>query len=317
MRCGASLEALTADGWDVSLGDSISGQPGVVFVGKIGAHNLEARSNRWLAQLSAAKAVGASIVADYSDHHLGLKTPLTGFYRLLMPIVDAAIVPSDAMSELLQSVWHGTCITIPEAVEVPILPYHKREATAGKPVRLLWFGHDSNISYLNALCVSNEAMQHPDVELLIVSNFAALESFKREVLQKGAHVRARFLHWSPEGLVQAASLSDACVIPSDPADPRKRGAGANRLTAALALGLPTAASILPSYLSFLPYLVDIDSTEFDSFVINPSAFAGGVQAAQASVLQTYSALRVGRQWADLASTFQAKRLDTAALAVFQ
>jgi hypothetical protein len=70
----------------------------------------------------------------------------------------------------------------------------------------------------------------------------------------------------------------------------------------LALGLPTAASALPSYEPLRRFHVDIDSPEFDSFLDDPGRFAGRVAQAQESALHPYQMAQVGRKWAAMAAS---------------
>ena len=100
-------------------------------------------------------------------------------------------------------------------------------------------------------------------------------------------------------MIHAASLCDLCIIPSDLADPRKAGVSSNRLLTALALGLPTAADRLDSYLEHSDYFTDIRSKDFDRLLENPLAFRVQVIQAQNGPVQEHSMQKVGERWVSL------------------
>jgi hypothetical protein len=100
-------------------------------------------------------------------------------------------------------------------------------------------------------------------------------------------------------MVDVSSDADLCVIPSDSSDPRKAGASSNRLLSALALGLPTAATPIPSYAEFSDYFVDIKSDPFSLSEPELSGLCALIKLAQANILEQYSREAVGRQWTNL------------------
>jgi hypothetical protein len=109
-------------------------------------------------------------------------------------------------------------------------------------------------------------------------------------------VEIQFCPWSIDNMIHTARLADACVIPSDPADPRKNGASANRLISALSLGLPVAADLLDSYREFAEHFIDLRSEGFHRLLANPLKYRDMVLRAQGGVLSRFSTGTIGRRW---------------------
>jgi len=93
----------------------------------------------------------------------------------------------------------------------------------------------------------------------------------------------------------AAREADYCVIPSDPASP-KRYASNNRLVTALALGLPTIATALPSYVEVGDYFANDNSGSALKLMENPLAFSQQVHAFQNREIHRFSRESVESSW---------------------
>ena len=59
-------------------------------------------------------------------------------------------------------------------------------------------------------------------------------------------------------MLDAASLSDFVILPTDPNDPRKAGVSSNRLVTALSLGLPCFADIAESYKEYANFTIPLE-----------------------------------------------------------
>ena len=77
---------------------------------------------------------------------------------------------------------------------------------------------------------------------------------------------------------------------------KKKGAGHNRLITSLTLGLPTIATMLPSYEQFKDYFVDIDSLEFISILKNRSLLKSKVILAQKKIVPLFLPKVLSRKW---------------------
>ena len=89
---------------------------------------------------------------------------------------------------------------------------------------------------------------------------------------------------------------DICIIPSNKESIQKQGAGHNRLITALALGMPTIATSLPSYSMFEDYFIDIESKEKKRILDNPNAFKPRVIRAQKNIVPLFKDKTLCKKW---------------------
>ncbi len=295
MRLLPAALALQSRGWTCSFGDQVHGAPSRVVVTKIGANGIEARQQLWLQQIEHRKQQGAAVWVDYTDHHLGFPSPMSEFYRAALGLADACTVPSRHMASLLAEVWGGPVYVVQDAIEVQIAP-PKLQADAA--VTLLWFGHASNVEYLRRFLETGLAAGQ-EIRLIALSNEAGLRLITAHPIQSPAKVEILLGLWSVETMVEAAAQADVCIIPSDVDDLRKAAASTNRLVTALAMGLPTAADALPSYIEFKDYYTALRSEEFKALLENPQNFHTAVLAAQEKIVPRFAACTLGEDWATL------------------
>lgn len=295
MRALPALAALGAAGYTTSWGEEVQGTPDRVLVTKIGGHDIAVRQPQWLAQIAQAKSRGASIWVDYTDHHLGYASVMSGFYASVLPLADAFTVPSSCMQRLLSAHWQGPVQVVPDAIEVDCVA---PKTGHGEPVTALWFGHASNVAYLRAFLEEGLVADQP-LRLIVLSNQAGLEILTQRPIEARVPLDILVAEWSIDTMREAAQQSDVCLIPSDTQDPRKMAVSANRLVTALALGLPTAADRLDSYAEFDAYFTDIRSAEFASLLAQPTRHADRVAAAQAAVVPRFAQAAVSAAWAQV------------------
>jgi glycosyltransferase involved in cell wall biosynthesis len=135
--------------------------------------------------------------------------------------------------------------------------------------------------------------------LIALTNANGFKLFSGHRFSTRAQVHANFFEWSIENMIEAAKHSDFCVIPSDINDPRKSGSSSNRLLTALALGLPTAATMLPTYREFSEYFLDLESDPLALEVSEIMKLTEKVAEAQEHVIPRYSMERIGQRWVEL------------------
>ena len=140
---------------------------------------------------------------------------------------------------------------------------------------------------------------HDNLRLLILTNIEGIDLLKKNGFRPPTNIIGSASVWSVEAMLDAAKISDLCIIPSDPADLRKSGASANRLITALAMGLPTAASLLDSYAEHREYFVDIESDQFLEMLKAPLNFSAQVRAAQALVVPGFAPDVLAASWISL------------------
>ncbi len=295
LRSAVCINALKVASLSVGYGESIPLGVRKIIIGKIGAHDISNRTASWLNQISRAKDAGAKIFLDYTDHHLGFESPMRDFYRKALPLVDYCISSSEYISFLLQEQFSGPITVIEDAVEITSIK--PKEYLCTQPTTALWFGHSTNIHYLIDFINSSQFLLNGN-NLIVLSNEAGLDIFNETTLRINSPAQIKLGLWSPDVMLQAAMVSDFCIIPSNLSDSRKLGVSSNRLITAFALGLPTAADHLPSYQKYSDYYVDIRSSKFFHLAENPLLF-NQVTNAQSKLLKKYSFEKIGSDWLTL------------------
>lgn len=279
----------------ISFGESVREVPKVLIVGKIGSNDIYARAKSWLQIADRVKACGGQIICDYTDHHLGFESPMSEFYRELLPRIDHFVAPSQAMATLIAGFWRGGVRVIPDAVEVGITPPRAKEKSKERTV--LWFGHSSNLRYLvdwiRDLDCDGMSL---NLRLKILVDEQGLYWLKNNRPFSRCAMRIHARSWDVCAMTEEAQDCDICVIPSDPADLRKKGASSNRLLTGLALGLPVAADALDSYSEFSNYHVNLRSRDFKDLLRDPTSGHGAVLAAQNDLLSQFSMSEIGQCW---------------------
>jgi hypothetical protein len=295
LRAAVALPALHALGWVVSCGENVAEQADKLVVGKIGGDVTPKRAAHWLVQIAAAKARGARIYLDYTDNHLGFESKQSAFYRDALALVSDVVCSSAAMARLLREFWSGTAAVIADAIEIACQPPKR---LVGSPRTALWFGDASNIGYLKQFLADSF---RPDqrVRIIVLTNEAGAAQFARPALALSANMRVELGPWSVSNMLSAAKVSDLCLIPSDPQDPKKAGVSANRLITALALGLPVAADVMQAYADYANYFVDLKSGQLPGLIADPLKQREAVVQAQQQVVPRFSRQALGQQWGEL------------------
>jgi hypothetical protein len=208
-----------------------------------------------------------------------------------MALVDKVVVPSASMQNVLASFFKKKIDLVEDPIEISIQVIKK----ISRPITLLWFGHASNIEYL--IQFLRAGFEYGDsLKLIILSNEAGLNIFSQAKIESRAKIEIMTGLWSLELMLEAASNSDACIIPANPSDPRKSAASANRLATAFALGLPVAADNLYSFLEFSDFYADIRSIEFRRLIQDPSIFHAKVSLAQKKIIPRFTMAQSEIAW---------------------
>lgn len=222
---------------------------GICIVGKL---FLDVRAADWLAVCRRAKAAGAGLVLDICDYPFSQKPPdVERFYEEALNLADVVTVNSERMAELMTQHANGKT---PQVIEDAILAAPRRpEFAPGKILELLWFGHASNVRYLERMMDALfEYSAGQRCRLTIVSEPGRGLEHAVQRINAGCAPRleVRFMPWSLESTRMALRRCDLVLIPGDPADPLKSGVSSNRLAEALQAGRMPVASPLSSYLPF-------------------------------------------------------------------
>jgi glycosyltransferase involved in cell wall biosynthesis len=255
----------------------------------------------WLDACLGAKAGGCRLVIDICDNPFAKPPPVPDFYSRALKDCDAVVVNSGRMAELMASRSARQLLVIEDAILAPM--GKPAFAPAGR-IELLWFGHPTNFPYLDAgiEALARFASAKPCRLTIVTEDGVGGAEWARDVQAHLAPaLEARFIPWSLAGLQLALQECDLVLIPSDPEDPLKAGASANRIAEALNAGRFAVASPVPSYLAFA------DSAWLGRDLVQGIEWALGhreealarIGRGQALVADKFAADRIGRQWCDL------------------
>lgn len=303
LRTAVGIQAGNAIGLRYLLSDGGTNFPAqMAVVGKIDYVSDPTRPARWLKRLKELKTRGASVMVDYTDHHLSAQTPAAAFYREALALADTILTSS---AKLCEHVLHHTgrqAVILDDPIEVslqtPIARNNSRKT-------LLWFGHASNLPYLIDYLLTRYR-SNGNHRLIVMTNLHPLPDQYVESLH-APHLTSLDIHvipWSITDMLTAARLSDLCIIPAGVFDPRKSGASANRLLTALALGLPTAADMLASYVPFSSYFTDLQHANLDRLLETPEQHFPAVIQAQKLIANEHTMTAAQMRWQQLLAPAQ-------------
>ncbi len=250
----------------------------------------------WLDKVAALKGWGAKLVVDYTDNHFQNPNIVGDFYRTIQPNIDALVVPSTRMLGHLKGSWDGPVEIIPEPVEVNFVSPDPSAEKKSQPLTALWFGHVTNLEYLFRF-VATDLHRAPPERLIILTNNSPTAAVQQAAQKAPKATKIALGQWTLASMQKAAQLAHYAIIPSDKNDSRKNGASPGRLLTSLALGLPTVAEPLESYLPFANYFQATGTQESVRLMQDPFAFHAQVQAAQPMIRQSFTIRAIGKQWA--------------------
>ncbi len=262
------------------------------------------RRNFWLTKIKRLVEDGGKLILDYTDNHFTKNGIVGDFYREIKPYVSGLILPSEKMLLNVSDAWNKFTYIIPEPVEIDfIAPGNrpKNELTA------LWFGHNSNLSYLFDF-MANRMHLAPPKNLIILTN-----NFPKEHVQEAAKrapkgIKISLAPWSKKNMVEAAKISHYAVIPSSKNDPRKSGVSPGRLLTSLALGLPVASEPLHSYMPFKRFFADINSSDAVNLMKDPKSYEKLIFSAQEIIKQKYTVNAIQGDWINVVKSFSEKNI---------
>jgi hypothetical protein len=299
LRSAIVAKYMSQHGSTITVGEFIPEISNIILVGKIGANDIVRRTKLWLDQIQSSKNKNIKIFVDYTDHHLGFESPMRFFYEAVLKLADCIITSSNHLKISLNNYYSKEIFVIPDAIEVPIL-----SPKASKTNRILWFGHATNIKYLINFI---EKYKKTDVifKLIILSNDNGLNILSNHQFQTRIGFEIELQKWSVESLIAASKISDICIIPSDPEDPKKTGASSNRLITSIALGLPTVAELLPSYEEFSKYFFNIRSNSLFEIMSSSSSYESKklISEAQLKIVPKFLPQAVSQEWIKLFKNF--------------
>jgi hypothetical protein len=183
-----------------------------------------------------------------------------------------------------------------------------RFAPAHDALKLLWFGHQSNLDTVPPLLLQLAVWQAGDkraprrIDLEVVSRIIPrLAEMLRPIEQRmGGRFGLTLTEWSPGATWDGLAACDAVVIPS--LDNRtKLVKSPNRVVEALRAGRFVAAHALPAYRDFArhAWIGDDIPAGLAWARANPDAALARIEAGQAWVAERYAPERLARKWLDV------------------
>ena len=306
LRVALSAEKFIAQGCRVDFCDGNKNIiPEILFIGKFNHSTDEERFDRWISYINLCKANGTMIVVDYTDNHAYSTTVTGDFYTQAIALADKIICSSKRLAQHIQTLGYDKSIIIEDPVEYSLLKPTNKQNTIK---RALWFGHASNLQYfLNFLI---ELQNYPiPLEIVALTNAYPLPEEIISKLRKilPTNVNVNLLEWSHQNMIEAAKISDFCIIPAGINDAKKNGASSNRLLTALTLGLPVLADPLDSYLDFKNFFNELTLDNLTSLVGTPmDENLQNVMLAQSQIISKFTKDRISNKWINLISTLNDK-----------
>ena len=294
MRAGLVKKYASDFQLQLTVGDHVNLNSDMIIVGKIGMDCQNGRDNLWLRYLYEAHKQSKRIIIDYTDNHLEfINSPVYLFYKNILPLTDKAVVPSCSMSKLLSKFFAKEIIVIEDPLEIESLP--PKMPSSPNQLSLLCFGHASNISYLIQY-LKNHLLCDVAVKLNFLSNNQGIELLLSHKHLLNTNIELNISEWTLQNMINAAKVSDACLIPSDLNDPRKSGVSSNRLITAFALGLPVSADLLESYAPFSEYFHNIRNEPLSQFIKQLNSYVQKCEIAQSNVVGNFSNEIIAKKW---------------------
>jgi len=267
----------------------------------IGKYFYHSDPQQWLSACRMLKQQGIRLIVDISEFPFASPVAqIVQFYTEVLPLVDLLTVNSQRMASMLAQTLELQVVVIEDAVLHTAL---SPRFTPDRTVELLWFGHGTNLRFLDEALPSIIAFsEYRACCLTLVTGVnpnltEAISEMNRQLPQS---FRVRLEQWSIPRLKRSFQVCDLVLIPGDPIDPRKAGVSANRIAETLQAGRFPVASALESYLPFADsaYLGPDLSAGIAWALAHPDEVLAKITRGQVLVTSRYSQAVVAKQWHD-------------------
>lgn len=245
-----------------------------------------------------AQAGGAKVIFDVCDDHF--QSPeLGGCYRALAGLADEVVCNSPQMAAAVAPYARQPATVIEDPYEGP---RGEPRFAPGEVLKLLWFGHPTNLDTLEAALgdLTAYARRRPLALTVLTSPSGDLTTWLRAIgdaAPAGFAMEAR--SWSLAAQWDALAACDAVVIPTlDTA--RSRSKSANRMVEALWAGRPVAAQPLPAYAPFADWtpVRAALSEGLAQIAEHPARTLQLIGEAQREIAAAYDPARLAQRWAE-------------------
>jgi len=255
-----------------------------------------------------AKALGIPVIFDVCDNHY--QHPQYGqHYRTMSGLADQVACNTQEMARAAQP----HCQAPPWVIEDPYEGVRGHAAFApGERLKLLWFGHPTNLDSLQASLddlVGYSARRPVLLSVLTEPSPALLQASDQLNSRFGSHFAMDIRPWSLEAQWRELAACDAVIIPSLQTD-AKRVKSANRMVEGLWAGKPVVAQPMPAYAPFAAWtpIRETLSQGLDALAANPEGVPALVSQAQDHIANAYASAVLGRKWRGLIQTQCARRV---------
>ena len=295
LRTSVAAEAAQILNYQVSLSDGQSNKyTDLIVVGKVNNINDDKRPERWLQRIKKTKVFGGKIIIDYTDHHIERNTASGDFYRKSIIYADAIVCSSEQLKNSIINYFKGPILVIEEPIDVSIIPPKEKN---NEIKNMLWFGHASNLPYLFD-CLLNTFNSDIHARLIIMTNAYPFPEEYSNLLSADVleNIEINVVPWSTNDLMQAANISDFCILPTGYKDSKKAGASSNRLITALSLGMPVLSDHLISYQKFNNYFETLNIDNLLKYTLKPDYDFQKIKDFQKIVAPDYTRKNLLHNW---------------------
>ncbi|MGZ8363603.1 MAG: hypothetical protein ACXW3D_06845 [Caulobacteraceae bacterium] len=251
------------------------------------------------------KAAGGRVVFDLCDNHFYNPYDLPKYRKArehildMLSIADSVVCATPALAAVLrqEAPWAPAPQVIGDAAE--IIPSARPSLPPFEGARFLWFGSHGSPNapsgMADILLVAERLIRlsrsHP-IELVVCSNDKA--KFQRHIAP--LPFATRYVEWSLDGFPGVLNSANAVIIPIS-SNPFTACKTHNRLTTALAAGVPVIADAIESYREFAPFsTLDDWDAGLRAIAEHPETLRGRAVAARAYIDQHWSAAALAPLW---------------------
>lgn len=252
-----------------------------------------------LAVAERARALGVRVLVDFCDNHFG-HPALGPLMRRLVALADGVVASTPEMARIVGQETGARAHLAVDPYEGPA--GEARFAPADGPLRLLWYGHPSNLGSLlqSVPDLASFAARRPiDLEVVSTVPEEIATRLVRLCAISGGRIRPVLTPWTPEAVWAGLAACDAVVIPIVP-DAQTVVKSPNRLVEAIRAGRLTVAQPLPSYLPLADgaFVVGRLSEGLRQAVADPAATEARIRVGQGRVEAHHAPAVAARQWAE-------------------
>jgi glycosyltransferase involved in cell wall biosynthesis len=273
-------------------------------------------ARRYRELLARTPQAESRVVLDVNDDNFAVPV-FRSFYVEAGKRIRQWICSTEPMREALLKYASGAVSVVPDPYEgpegEPKAPPRNRfprlgralrrmlgRAAAAEPLRVLWFGHNSNTgTFADAIPQLKRIASLHAVELTCVSAAGmGLERICKESADAAGGFSVRFVPWTVDSVWRGLAECDLVVLPSESQNRRMLVKSANRLIETIRAGRLAVAHPLPSYqpLGGYAWLGEDLARGVEWALAHPAEARRRIGAGQRFVAAHFSPEAVARQW---------------------